>query len=182
MFGAAAVAGYTIAVRVVMFALLPSWGVANAAATLVGQNLGANRPERARRAAWLAAVYNAIFLALIAIVFIVAPRSIVTLFTSEPEVVAVGVQCLRILAYGYAFYAFGMVMVNALNGAGDTFTPTVINFFCYWLFQIPLAWVLARSLALGPAGVFWAVTIAEAVMTVVAVIAFRRGRWATKIV
>jgi putative MATE family efflux protein len=176
-FGAVAVAGYTIAIRIVGFALLPSWGVANAAATLVGQNLGARRPDRARSATWLAGVYNAVFLSLVAVGFIAAARPVVGLFTSNPEVVGIGAACLRILAYGYGFYAFGMVVVQAFNGAGDTVTPTVINVFCYWLFEIPLAWLLARGLARGPAGVFWAITIAEAVMTIVAVLAFRRGRW-----
>ncbi|MBD3222194.1 MATE family efflux transporter [bacterium] len=176
-FGSAAVAGYTVAIRIVIFCLEPSWGVANAAATLVGQNLGAGRPDRAEAAVWRTAWYNAAFLAVIAVAFVVWSRPLVAAFGGEPDVVAYGAACLRILAYGYGFYAFGMVVVNAFNGAGDTMTPTWINVLCYWLFQLPLAWALAHRSGLGADGVFLSIPVAESLMTLVAIMVFRRGRW-----
>jgi putative MATE family efflux protein len=181
-FGATALAGYTIAIRIIVFAILPSWGLCNAAATLVGQNLGARKPDRAERAVWLTGFYNMAFLALVTVVFVLFADGIVALFTTDPQVRALGGQCLRIISYGYVIYAWGMVMVQAFNGAGDTTTPTWINLCCYWLFQIPLAYVLARSLGLGVHGVFWAIPIAELMIAAAAVYFFRRGAWKTHMV
>ena len=176
-FGEAVLAGYTIAIRIVIFAFLPAWGLSNAAATLVGQNLGAGRPERAERAVWLTGLFNMAFLAVVTVVFLALAPLLIAIFTDEPETFAVGVSALRILSYGYVAYAWAMVGTQAFNGAGDTMTPTKMNFFCFWMFQIPLAWVLARPLGIGPAGVFWSVCLAEALLAVVAIVLFRRGRW-----
>jgi putative MATE family efflux protein len=176
-FGSTAVAGYTIAIRIVIFSILPAWGMANAAATLVGQNLGAGKPDRAERSAWLTGSYNMIFLGFVAAIFLLFGGTIVGVFTEDSAVFATGVECLRIISYGYLFYAMGMVMVQAFNGAGDTGTPTMINFFCYWMFQIPLAYILAVPAEMGPRGVFWAIAIAEVAITVTAVLVFSRGRW-----
>ena len=179
-FGSAALAGYTIALRIVVVAILPSWGMSNAAATLVGQSLGARLPERAERAVWRTGFYNMVFLALVAVTFILLAEPLIGFFTQDPQVVAIGAECLRLISYGYVFYAWGMVMVQAFNGAGDTATPTYINLCCYWLFQIPLAWALSRSLGLGPRGVFLAITISESLIAVVGMLAFRRGSWKTR--
>ncbi len=181
-FGSAAVAGYTIAIRLIIFAILPSWGLANAAATLVGQNLGAGRPDRAERSAWLAGIFNTGFLLCVAVVFVTAAGPLIRMFTTEAAVVAAGISCLRWVSYGYPLYAWGMVMEQAFNGAGDTYTPTVINLFCYWLFQLPLAWILAHSLGFGATGAFIAIMIAEAALAIIAVIVFRRGKWKTRTV
>jgi putative MATE family efflux protein len=181
-FGPAAVAGYTLAIRLIVFAILPSWGLANAAATLVGQNLGADQPERAEASVWRAGVYNSLFLLAVAVVFILASGPLIRIFSGDPEVVRFGVSCLVWVSIGYPFYAWGMVMVQAFNGAGDTYTPTVINFFCYWLFQLPLAYVLAIVADLGPTGVFIAITVAESVIAVVGMLIFRRGRWKARVV
>ena len=175
-FGADALAGYTIAIRIIVFAILPSWGMSNAAATLVGQNLGAQRPDRAEQAVWRTGFYNMAFLGCVAIVFITFARPIVMQFTSEPAVQTVAADCLRFVSYGYVFYAWGMVMVQAFNGAGDTATPTLINIGCYWLWQIPLAYVLS-STAMGPRGIFLAIVISESTLAVVGMLAFRRGGW-----
>lgn len=177
IFGSSALAGYTLSLRIVIFALLPSWGMANAAATLVGQNLGAGKPERAEHSVWRAGLCNMIFLGLVALVFITFTERIVGVFSRDPNVVSYGVTSLRLLSYGYIFYAYGMVMVQAFNGAGDTFTPTLINLACYWLFQIPLAYALAIHFDLGARGAFIAIPVAESLLTVVAIIFFRRGRW-----
>ncbi|HYP01866.1 MAG TPA: MATE family efflux transporter, partial [Pyrinomonadaceae bacterium] len=180
IFGSEALAGYTLSLRIIIFALLPSWGMANAAATLVGQNLGAGKPERAERSVWRAGLSNMIFLGAVALVFVVFAERIIGLFTGDAGVVAYGVSSLRFLSYGYIFYAYGMVMVQAFNGAGDTFTPTMINLGCYWLFQIPLAYALAIHFHLGASGVFVAIPISESLLTIVAIIFFRRGRWKTQ--
>ena len=176
-FGSSALAGYTIALRIIIFAVLPSWGMSNAAATLVGQNLGAGKPERAEKSVWRTGLYNMLFLGGVAVIFIVFAEPLVRIFTSDPAVVPIGTACLRYVSYGYGFYAYGMVMVQAFNGAGDTATPTKINLFCYWLFEIPLAYVLAIPAGLGVNGVFLAITIAESTIAVVGILAFRRGRW-----
>lgn len=175
--GSAALAGYTIAIRVIVFTLLPSWGLANAAATLVGQNLGAREPDRAEQAVWRTGLYNMCFLGLVGLACIILPEPMIRFFSAEPEVVRYGAQCLRIISYGYVFYAYGMVMVQALNGAGDTVTPTIVNLGCYWMFQIPVAWLLAIHLQFGAVGAFWAVPAAESVLAVVGVMVFRQGRW-----
>jgi putative MATE family efflux protein len=176
-FGPAAVAGYTLAIRLIIFAILPSWGLANAAATLVGQNLGAGQPDRAETSVWRAGVYNSLFLLGVAVVFIAGAGPLIRIFTTETEVVRFGVACLRWVSIGYPFYAWGMVMVQAFNGAGDTYTPTAINFFCYWVFQLPFAYLLAHPAGLGPTGVFIAITVAESLIAVVGMLVFRRGRW-----
>ena len=176
-FGPAAVAGYTLAIRLVVFAILPSWGLANAAATLVGQNLGAGQPDRAEVSVWRAGMYNSLFLLGVAVVFIILAGPLIRIFSHEPDVVRYGVSCLRWVSFGYPFYAWGMVMVQAFNGAGDTYTPSVINFFCYWLFQLPVAYGLAYGTDFGPTGVFIAITVAESLIAVVGILVFRRGRW-----
>lgn len=175
--GSEALAGYTIAIRIIIFSLLPSWGLANAAATLVGQNLGARQPERAEQSVWRCGFANMVFLGLIGLVFVAVPEPLVRLFSTEPEVVRYGAACLRVISYGYVFYAYGMVMVQAFNGAGDTTTPTLINLGCYWCLQIPLAWLLAIHWGQGALGAFWAVPVAEAALTVTGVLVFRRGAW-----
>lgn len=177
IFGSSALAGYTIGLRIIVFAILPSWGMANAAATLVGQNLGAGKPERAERSVWVTSFSNMIFLGIVTVIFIAFAEPLIKLFTSDPEVIPYGVACLRYISYGYVFYAFGMVVVQAFNGAGDTATPTVINLFCYWLLQIPLAYGLAMNTGLGAYGVFMAITISESLLAVVGIVMFRRGRW-----
>jgi len=176
-FGATAVAGYTIGIRILILALLPSWGLANAAATMVGQGLGAGKPERAERAVWIAGIYNMCFLGSVGLVFALLAESIVRLFTTDPAVAPVAVSCLRIVSYGYLFYAWGMVLTQAFNGAGDTWTPTWLNLFCFWFWEIPLAWALAVHFGWGPTGVFVAITIAFSTLAVVSAILFRRGRW-----
>jgi Na+-driven multidrug efflux pump len=180
--GSAALAGYTIAVRIVIFALLPSWGLSNAAATLVGQNLGADRPERAERAVWLTGLYNMAFLAVVTVVFVALAPWLVALFTDDRAIVPVAVSALRIISYGYIFYAWGMVLTQAFNGAGDTATPTWMNFIGFWMLQIPLAWWLSGRVGLGPRGVFWSVAVAEAFLAVMAAGVFRLGRWKKRVV
>jgi putative MATE family efflux protein len=176
-FGSAALSGYTIAIRIVIFALMPAWGLSNAAATLVGQNLGAKQPERAEHSVWLTGRYNMAFMLVVTVLFLALAPALITIFTDKAETHAIGVRALRTLAYGYVFYAWGMVVAQAFNGAGDTLTPTRLNFFCFWCFQIPLAWSLAGPLELGPDGVFWAVCVSESVLAVAAILLFRRGRW-----
>jgi putative MATE family efflux protein len=177
MFGADAVAGYTIAIRIMIFAILPSWGLSNAAATLVGQNLGARQPERAEISVWRTGLYNMLFLGGLGVVFILFANPIVRIFTSDPAIVALAASALRILSYGNIGYAYGMVMLQAFNGAGDTITPTVVNFFGFWLFEIPLAYWLAISERLHSRGVFLSIVIAEAFIASASIILFRRGKW-----
>jgi putative MATE family efflux protein len=176
-FGAQAVAGYTLGVRVIIFALLPSWGLANAAATMVGQGLGAGKPERAERAVWIAGLYNMYFLGTVGLVFVILAGPIVSLFTKDAAVAPVAASCLRIVSCGYLFYAWGMVLTQSFNGAGDTWTPTWLNLFCFWLWEVPLAWALAVRFGFGPSGVFLAITIAFSTLAVVSAVLFRRGRW-----
>jgi putative MATE family efflux protein len=179
-FGSAALAGYTIGIRVIVFALLPAFGISNAAATMVGQNLGAGRPDRAETAVWTAAVYNMVLLGLVGLVFLTAAPFIAGLFTNDPDVQPYAVGCLRTVSLGFVFYAAGMVLTQAFNGAGDTWTPTVINLFVFWLWEIPLAWWLSTAAGLGPSGVFIALTVAYSTLAVVSAILFRRGKWKTK--
>ena len=180
VFGDAALAGYTVALRIIIFAILPSWGMSNAAATLVGQNLGAKKPARAERSVWVTGFANMCFLGLVAITFVTFAERLIGIFTTDPAVVPYGVAALRFISYGYVFYAYGMVVVQSFNGAGDTNTPTLINLACYWLIQIPLAYSLAIPLGFGAKGVFAAITIAESLLAVVAILAFRRGTWKTR--
>jgi len=177
LFGAAALAGYTIAIRVVIFVILPSWGLSNAAATLVGQNLGARQPERAESSVWKTGFYNMLFLGGVGLFFVIFAQPVIRLFTSDPEVFRLGVACLRILSYGNIGYAYGMVMLQAFNGAGDTVTPTIVNFFGFWLLEIPLAYWLAIPLRLGPNGVFFSIVIAEGAIAAASILLFRRGKW-----
>ena len=177
MFGSAALAGYTIALRIIIVAILPAWGMCNAAATLVGQNLGAKQPDRAETSVWRIGFYNMVFLCGIAVTFISFAEPMIRFFTQDLSVIPFGVDCLRMVSYGYGFYAYGMVLVQAFNGAGDTNTPTIINVFCYWLFQLPLAYVLSQPFGLGAQGVFLAITLAESVLAVVSIFFFRLGRW-----
>ena len=179
-FGSAVLAGYVISIRIVIFIILPSWGLSNAAATLVGQNLGAGKPERAERAVWLTGLWNMAFMAVVTVVFVAFAPFIVHLFTIDPDSAPVGIVSLRIISYGYVFYAWGMVMMQAFNGAGDTVTPTWINFFCFWLFQIPLAWILAMPMGTGPQGVFVAIAASYSLSAVVGLLLFRRGKWKQK--
>ena len=181
-FGSNAVAGFTFGIRVILFALLPSWGMANAAATMVGQALGARNPERAERAVWKAGFYNMIFLGIVGLLFIFFAPQIIWLYTDVPEVAQYGVACLRIVAYGFLFYAYGMVLTQSFNGAGDTWTPTIINLFVFWLWEIPLAYVLSSTLGMGPKGVFAAMTIAFSTLAIVSAVVFRRGRWKRRVV
>jgi putative MATE family efflux protein len=176
-FGSEVLAGYTIAIRVMMFTLMPAWGMSNAAATLVGQNLGAEQPERAEQSVWKTGKYNAWFMGLVSIVYLVFAPQIIALFNTNPDVLKYGSLCLRIIAAGYIFYGYGMVVINSFNGAGDTKTPTYINFICFWLFQLPVAYLMAITFEFGPAGVFSAITLAEIAIAVLAIIWFKKGHW-----
>lgn len=176
-FGSEALAGYTIAIRIVLFALLPAWGLANAAATMVGQNLGAHQPERAERAAWIAGHINLVVLGTVGIVFMIAGPWIVHWFGGEGATHRYAVDCLRIVSAGFFFYGYGMVLSNAFNGAGDTWTPTWLNFVSFWILELPLAWLLSHSLRWGPEGVFTAVAVAFSTMALAAAFVFRRGSW-----
>lgn len=181
-FGSDALAGYTIGIRMVMFAMMPAWGLGNAAATMVGQALGAKKPDRAEQAVWTAGNYNALVLGVVSVVFIALARPIVAIYTHDPLVGPYAVSCLRIVSAGFVFFAYGLVITQAFNGAGDTWTPTWINLGCFWLWQIPLAWFLAIYLGMGPQGVFIAMTVAFSTLAVVSAVIFRRGRWKTQIV
>jgi len=178
-FGDNSVAGYTIAIRVFIFTLLPSWGLANAGATLVGQNLGAKQPDRAEASVWRAGYINAFVMAFVMIVFLTIAPSIIGIFTQQSEVLFYGVQALRYVSIGYIFYGYGMVVVQGLNGAGDTYTPTILNIFGFWVFQIPFAYFVVNVLGWGPKGVFIAIVLAESFMAIAGIIIFRRGRWKT---
>ena len=179
-FGSNALAGYTIAIRIVIFALLPSWGLANAAATLAGQNLGAAKPDRAAKSVWLACFYNALFLGAVSFGFVVFPRPLVATFTADPAIADIAVRGLRTVSSGFVFYAYGMVLTQAFNGAGDTLTPTMINLLCFWMLEIPIAYAMTRAGRFGPDGVFWSIAIAYSTMAIVSAALFRRGRWALK--
>jgi putative MATE family efflux protein len=179
-FGSAAMAGYTIAVRMVMFAMLPAWGLGNATATMVGQALGASNPDRAERAVWTAARYNVVFLGLMGLGFVVFARQIVSGFTHDPAVVEVATYGLRMVAYGFPLFAFGMTLTQSFNGAGDTATPTRINIAVFWLFEIPLAWALARHTSMGAHAIFVSITASYSLLAAVSTVMFRRGRWRTR--
>lgn len=176
-FGSEVLAGYTIAIRVMMFTLMPSWGMSNAAATLVGQNLGAKQPDRAERSVWKTGKYNAYFMGTVSLVYLIFANTIISWFNTTPEVVKSGALCLQVLALGYVFYAYGMVMTQAFNGAGDTGTPTKINLIAFWVFQLPLAYISALVLGWGATGVFVAITAAEVLIAVLAMVWFKKGNW-----
>ncbi|WP_431160304.1 MATE family efflux transporter [Flagellimonas beolgyonensis] len=176
-FGSEVLAGYTIAIRVMMFTLMPSWGMSNAAATLVGQNLGAKQPDRAEISVWKTGKYNAIFMGIVSLIYLIFAKSIITWFNATPEVVKSGALCLQVIAAGYIFYAYGMVVSQAFNGAGDTRTPTKINLISFWLFQLPLAYTAAIVLEWGAVGVFVAITLAEVVLAIIAMVWFKKGNW-----
>ena len=177
LFGAAAVAGYTIAIRIVIFVILPSWGLSNAAATLVGQNLGAKQPDRAETSVWRTGFYNMLLLGSVGIIFTLFARPLVSVFTNDPAVIPLAASCLRIVSYGNIGYAYGMVMLQAFNGAGDTITPTILNLFAFWLFEIPLAYWLAIRAGWHSSGVYYAIVIAECAVAAASIVIFRRGRW-----
>ena len=176
-FGDTALAGYTIAIRVVIFVLLPSWGLSNAAATLVGQNLGAKQPERAEKSVWRTGIYNMLFLGIIGVLFVLFANPVIRGFTSDPEVIRQGAACLRIISYGNIGYAYLMVTLQAFNGAGDTVTPTIVYFFGFWLLEIPLAYWLAIPVGFRANGAYIAIVIAEGAIAAASIILFKRGRW-----
>lgn len=180
--GAAAVAGYTIAIRIVIFTLLPAWGLSNAAATLVGQSLGARNPERAVASVWITLRYTITYMLLSAGIFLIFKVELLSIFSDNDEIIRVGTLALTVFSLGYVFFGMGMVLVQALNGAGDTATPTWINFFCFWLFQIPFAWFTAQLLHWGPLGVFISVAVADSLVFCLALWQFRQGRWKLRLV
>lgn len=175
--GTAAVSGYGTAIRICIFTILPAWGLANAAATLVGQNLGANQPERAERSVWRTAFITFCFFAVVAVIFFLFGEPLMRFFTNDEAAIAAGTECLHILAIGYVFFAYGMIISQAFNGAGDTRTPTYINLFVFWILQIPLAWILAKYLQMGPTGVYIAIGVSETVLAIISIIIFRKGKW-----
>lgn len=176
-FGSEVLAGYTIAIRVLMFTLMPSWGMSNAAATLVGQNLGAAKPERAEQSVWKTGKYNAYFMAIVSILYLLFAEAIIRIFSDQALIIEYGALSLRVIAAGYVFYAYGMVIIQSFNGAGDTKTPTIINFFCFWIFQLPFAYFAALVLEWGAMGVFLAITFAEVLIAVIGIIWFKKGKW-----
>ena len=176
-FGSAALAGYTIGIRVIVFAIMPAWGMANAAATLVGQNLGAGLPDRAEKSVYRSAFLNMIFLGMVTILFYTLAGPIVGIYTDDPIVLESATQCLKIVSLGYIFYAYGMVIIQSFNGAGDTLTPTILNVFGFWLFQIPFAYVMAIILGFEAKGAYIAIVTAESAMAIAAILIFRRGKW-----
>ncbi|MHC1706804.1 MAG: MATE family efflux transporter [Bacteroidales bacterium] len=177
VFGSNVLAGYTIAIRIVVFALLPSWGLSNAASTLVGQNLGAGKPERAEKAVWAAGRINMILMGLIGVFFVLMPDMLIRLFTSDIDIIHNGIKALRIVSFGFVFYGLGMVLMNAINGAGDTITPTKLNFLCFWIIEIPLAYLLALYWEWNQSGVFYAIVIAESALCLISLWWFRQGKW-----
>jgi putative MATE family efflux protein len=181
-FGSEALAGYTIAVRIIIFTFLPAWGLSNAAATLVGQNLGAKQPERAERSVWITGFATMGFMLVVSVIYIFWNEELVRIFTAEAGVVAAGAACLRTVSYGYIFYAWELVGIQAFNGAGDTMTPTRINFLCFWVFEIPFAYLLALKFGAGEQGVYWAIVGAESMAGLIAIVLFRRGKWKTRMV
>ncbi len=192
-FGEAAVAGYTIGIRVLVFTILPAWGIGNAAATLVGQNLGAGQPERAEKSVWRTAFFNVLFMGAVTVAYWLFAGPIIRFFTPDPEVVRYGMDTLRFVCAGYVFFAYSLVVLSSFNGAGDTRTPSLLNFFAFWTFQIPLAallaleevrtpWFSIKGAGWGPQGVFWAIAIAESCLAVAAIVVFRRGKWKRKVV
>jgi putative MATE family efflux protein len=182
IFGSEIVAGYTIAIRIMLFALLPSWGISNAASTLVGQNLGAKKPERAERSVWITGWINMVLLGCIGLILFLFPSWFIQIFIDEPSAIESGINGLKIMSIGFVAYGLGMVLVNSFNGAGDTITPLRINFIAYWIVEIPLAWILAIFFGMNESGVFISILFAESLMTVIALIIFRRGKWKLKVV
>jgi len=178
-FGPEVLAGYAVAFRIIMFTILPSWGLSNAAATLVGQNLGAQQPDRAEKSVWKCAFYNMIFLGVISLIFGIWAEWFVGIFSKDSEVVYYGAIALRYICFGYVFFAYGMVIGQAFNGAGDTRTPTIINFFCFFCFEIPLAYLLAITFDFGPHGIFAAIAAAVVLLAIICITIFRRGKWKT---
>lgn len=176
-FGSSVVAGYVISIRLLIFTILPAWGIANAASTLVGQNLGAKQPQRAEKSVWLAAKYNMYFMLSVSIIYGIFSPQIIGIFSTEPIVLESGVLSMRIMCLSYLFFAYGMVISQAFNGAGDTFTPTIINFISFWLIEIPLAWLLAKTLGWGPAGVYWSIATSETILALLSIYQFRKGYW-----
>lgn len=176
-FGSEALAGYTIAIRIIIFSLLPSWGMSNAAATLVGQNLGADKPDRAEKSVWITAFFNMVVLMLIGILLYIFAKDLVMFFASEETVISIGALCIQVICFGYFFYAWGMIMVQAFNGSGDTTTPTLLNFICFWVIEIPAAYFLAMVLGYEEFGVFLSIVIAESLLGILGVILFKRGSW-----
>lgn len=176
-FGSETVAGYVIAIRILIFTILPAWGIANAASTLTGQNLGAGQPERAETSVWRSAFVNMLFLLSVSIIYFIFAPSLIGFFTDDPKVIEAGILSLRIFCAGYLFFAYGMVISQSFNGAGDTRTPTVVNIICFWFIEIPLGYFLALTLGWGLAGVCWAAAISESLMAITVVVIFRRGKW-----
>lgn len=178
-FGSEVLAGYTIAIRIMMFTLMPAWGMSNAAATLVGQNLGAKKPDRAEKSVWITGKYAAYFMGLVSVIYLVFAPTFLSWFSDDAVVVKNGALCLQIIAAGYIFYAYGMVIIQSFNGSGDTKTPTYINFVCFWLFQLPFAYLAAIYFDLGPLGVFLSITLAEVLIAVIGIWLFKKGKWKT---
>ena len=176
-FGSEVLAGYTIAIRVMLFTLMPAWGMSSAAASLVGQNLGAKKPDRAEKSVWLTSRYSSIFMGAVSVLYLIFAPQIIQVFNDTEDVVRYGSLCLRILTAPFIFYGFGMIVLNAFNGAGDTKTPTYINFVCFWLIQLPFAYIVAINLNYGPIGVFWSIALGEVAMTIISVICFKKGHW-----
>jgi putative MATE family efflux protein len=181
-FGSQATAGYTVAIRIVIFSTLPSWGLGSAAATLVGQNLGAKQPDRAEQSVWRASFFNAVFLAVVSLGFLIFAPQLVGVFTSDPQVVRYGASCLRIISCCYVLWAYGEVIVQAFNGAGDTWTPTWINFLVYWIVQLPLAFLLSIKFRIGPNGAYYAILVAEVLLSLIGIYIFKKGKWKQKMV